>query len=169
MRRTDMKKRIEIQTENPSKADEIKVLEKLEGIFKGTDTYLASLFNCHLSGWVEKRIKNDFPPDIFEAYRHREEELQKKADDANKAASIFQGEAHAAKRILEEEQKTVKSLSEDLRISEDLRERETDKVALAHELHEDAVVGLEELNRQLEEKDQEIVKLKAALYDAMTS
>lgn len=164
-----MKKRIEIQTKNPSKIEEVNVVRKLMSDLMGTDTYLASLFTCDLAGWVETQIMNDFPPDIWGAYQAEVQDLKRRLNDANKATTIFQSEALEARKEVEAAGRKVESLQEDLRIAEDLRAQESAKAGEIHEELEDAQADLRNYERQLEERDQEITKLKAALYDAMVS
>jgi len=65
-----MKRRISIELDNPSKAEEIQVLENIRDIVRGRNLYLTSLFTDEMVEWVSKQIKNDIMPDLYAHYKN---------------------------------------------------------------------------------------------------
>lgn len=56
-----------------SKQEEIDLLNKVAKLF-GNGTYVHDFLSEITLGWVEQKIKNDFPPELFEAYIHEKDE-----------------------------------------------------------------------------------------------
>ena len=54
-------------TNDMAKVEEVKILDKLTKCFvENPDNYLASLFTAEFLGWVQNRIRDDFPVDVME-------------------------------------------------------------------------------------------------------
>jgi chromosome segregation ATPase len=51
---------------DPSKAEEIALVNKLYKNFKRTNTYLSGMFSMGLVSWAEERIRNDWSLDVID-------------------------------------------------------------------------------------------------------
>ena len=101
-----MKRRISIELDNPSKAEEIQVLENIRDAVKGRDLYLASLFTDDMVEWVTKHIQDDIMPDLYACYKNEVEtadvELEKLRKRISELERTLKAERSKTKRELEE-------------------------------------------------------------------
>ena len=149
-------KRITIKTDDPSKAEEMAVMDKLYEIFRGTNTYLSGLFTEEFVAWVQGQIRNDFPPDAYgfgiapqfnEEYENRIRDLTIENEEM-------------AKR-LEHQKNAIKILDSDVALlKKELQFSEVDKYA--------AVEKKDEARAKAKALEAEVVQLKAKLYDLLS-
>ena len=59
-----------------SKQEEIDLLHKVAKLF-GNGTYIHDFLSESTLGWVETQLKNDFPPELYEAMIHEHNEHSK--------------------------------------------------------------------------------------------
>ena len=101
-----MKRRISIELDNPSKAEEIQVLENIRDTVKGRDLYLASLFTDDMVEWVTKQIQDDIMPDLYACYKDEVEtadvELEKLRERISELERTLKAERRKTKKELEE-------------------------------------------------------------------
>lgn len=149
-------KRITIKTDDPSKAEEMAVMDKLYEIFRGTNTYLSGLFTEEFVAWVQGQIRKDFPPDAYgfgiapqfnEEYENRIRDLTIENEEM-------------AKR-LEHQKNAIKILDSDVALlKKELQFSEVDKYA--------AVEKKDEARAKAKALEAEVVQLKAKLYDLLS-
>ena len=133
-----------------AKADEIKILDKLTKCFvENPDNYLASLFTAEFLGWVQNRIRDDFPVNVMEYINDysKDEEIKNLQDAVDKA----DGAGNDLRKGLKEATDRIDFLNEEL----EMRTRELE------EANKDCLgIGTEALS--LEDEN---THLKAHLYD----
>lgn len=160
------------------KDEEIGALAKIAGaIERAGDTYLSSLLRPELIEWVEYRIRNDFPPDLWEERQGLMADVNRLQDEVNTAVSrkTFKDLEHrlyhvkiaakrSAKRILEmkrEERRlrrVVDHYTADLVDARDLASDEHDRnMKLAKELGEARGAKVE--------AEEKTLRIKAKMYD----
>jgi len=158
-----MKIQLDIK-DNMSKADEISIIEKISDTLKKVDNgskeptnYLKCLFNESFIFWVKQQIQNDIFPEVMQyidGYHIKEDELER---------------ANGKIKLLIEDNETLKAENEKLndkifdffqRLGEVNAEHEKEVDEYLHEL--------EQVKQSLEQKEEEIIRLKAKLYDLMS-
>jgi len=149
-----MTTRITINVDAPSKAEEIEIIEKLHAAFKGSDTYLASLFTDDFLGWVSNQIKNDFPPDVYGFGINASTFLEVKIKSLKKEKTQNQFDKVELKKELSLKKEQIDNL---------------DKIIGSRD---ERMIADSEEKTQLEEKidklQMENVTLKVKLYDLIT-
>ena len=151
-----MEIRLKIE-DNMSKAEEIKILKKLQNAFEhNPNNYLTSLFHGQLVAWCGKRIKDDFPIDIYEMWESTE-----------KILSDREAQIKEMKREFNFLQERIGALEQE--ISE-----KRGKISLLEETNkanQDATIDLlnkvRDLEAQLEQKDMQLMTLKAKIFDLL--
>jgi hypothetical protein len=141
-----------------SKAEEIKVLDKLRDAFMAhPDNYLASLFTNDFVGWCTNRIRDDFPLDAYEAmdWDNEKEELKREATDQKLAAEALNELLKEADARVDENMETFQTKISELK---DLNN------SLSEQLFSERNKS-QRLMDASEAMELEIVKLKAKLYD----
>jgi hypothetical protein len=148
-------------TDDMSKAEEIKILDKLRDEFqKCPDNYLASLFTNSFCQWAENRIKDDFPIDVMEYIddRSNEEEIQQlRGQVQNEIAN---------RNALDELLKQVGAKTEESteRFQEEIIEWRRRATEQSDQLFDERA-KVQERDELADALELEIVKLKAKLYD----
>jgi len=148
------------------KADEIQLMELLEKSFAGTDTYLVSLFSPALTTWVSGQIRSDFPPDaadwLIGAKFKAEEKILSLQAEITRLNNTLDFVQRDSKDKISARDEIVEGLRVDL-----ARQKEDDDKAMAETLGDLSVVKheLNVANALLLEKKQEIIELKAKLFD----
>jgi len=143
--------------DSPSKAEEIEALEKIQKFFSNKDTYLKGLFTDDLVSWVSIRIKDDIGPDL---YGWLSGEM---ADFSN--AFIERDEA---REHLRNKDATIAELQS---ANEILAEKSQEQRNTIQLLNDECTMIRTEMYDMTEDNDkrrQEVVELKAKLYDLMT-
>ena len=138
-------------TDDMAKADEIKILEKLEDSFKqNPDNYLAALFTAPFTFWASQRIKDDILVDVMEYINHDQTEetrcLRKEVD-------LQKSNCRAITALYDKNQEEL----------EGFRRRYL-------ELSQDKTNWLEDndkLQNSLSDANDKIIELKARLYDLL--
>ena len=146
-----------------TKAEEIKALEAIKRILDkaGDDSYIGMAFHGCIE-MAQSNIENDFANDPMEAI----DTLRRKLDEETKKAVDFMEAFKALKRRCEEDKEAHKS---DLfqmqgRIDKAIAERDEAQRAACEKQ-----CNREDYEAQLKAKDDEIIRLKAKLYDMMTA
>ena len=152
---------IEVE-DNMSKEMEIKVLNKFYASFAGTDTYLEQLFTAPFITWASMKIRDDIFPDVMQ-YIHPEEsdelrQLRLLADSNEKLVDHYQGQEQELKEqyaaLKEAKQMDWDRNQEKIQTIQERLFEERERVRR----HVDHIADLE----------QEVLSLKAKLYDEMT-
>lgn len=150
------------------KAEEIEALERFANSV-GSQTYLASLLSKKLLDWFNSRVHDDFSCDLFadydytteqlatalisvKSYKAEVETLQAKLDYANQSAEDFKSVAAARVEELEKKIFTYATSVGEMTVRIEDLERE---LAFANARAKSEVA----------QKDDEIIRLKAKLYD----
>jgi len=151
-----MKKMFEIPEYNSSKEEEVDFLKKLEGSLH-SNTYLASLINPGLIDWFHWAVKDDVSCDIVNALefaqkqRNAEVEISSKlrtdVEHLNKAVGLSADVINAKNLTIAQLEDTIAGEREDL---SEAREE---------------IIRMEMI---VEDRDRDIMELKAKLYDLMT-
>jgi len=148
------------------KVDEMQLIALLEKAFEGSDTYLASFFTPALTAWVAGQIRSDFPPDvsdwIIDGHYAAEQKNMQLETEINDLRKDNQSLRIRMTEVTEHAQKVVESFKEDLRI-QDMQHGERlteimDELSAANK-------ELAEARNLLSVKGQEIIELKAKLFD----
>ena len=135
-----------------SKEMEAKVLNKLYEAFAGTDTYLEQLFTAPFVSWVNTKIRDDIFPEVIQyvnqdRYNEEIDRLAKLVDDAE---VTNQANINLIHRL----------------------ERDVDGLTKENKQYEAAIPDYDseiaEKRSIIDALEQEIVELKAKLYDEMT-
>ena len=151
-------KRITIKTDDPSKAEEMAVMDKLYEIFQGTNTYLSGLFTEEFVAWVQGQIRNDFPPD---AYGFGIAPQFKKEEECENRIRDFTIENEDMAKRLEHQKNAIKILDSDVALlKKELQFSEVDKYA--------AVEKKDEARAKVKALEAEVVQLKVKLYDLLS-
>ena len=153
------------------KAAEIKVIEKLQRIYKSyPDNYLASLFSDTFAGWATKQIQDDMVcsldkflnGDFAWGQDNQFRILEKKIVDKDLKIEQLRRELKDAASLLEI---TCESAEKEIKLQEEQLEKAEDAI-------DDLGMDIDLLQRQMtdlitigSEKYTEILKLKAKLYD----
>lgn len=135
---------------DPSKAEEIAALEKIQKFFFDKDTYLKSLFTVGLVNWVSVKIKDDIGPDLYGWF---------KGDTENFNQTLIQRDK--AKELLARKTTTVAELESEIGILKEDRLN----------FHDECIrltKGMDDYIDRNNELGQIIIELKAELYDLMT-
>jgi len=133
--------------DNMSKAEEIKVVEKLHDAFKGTCNYLTDFFSEGTCNWLEEQIRNDFSCDIFPYIEANIEEI------------------YESGKLTEKQEMTIKEMDKQIQA---LSKYKDSAKAEIDDLEETIYQRNQELNKQSDKialQAQEIIQLKAELYD----
>lgn len=154
----DGQKEIRIKIwDNMSKAEEQKVIAKLRYVFEVfPNNYLASLFTQEFQNWVVNRTQDDFPVDVMEYINDHSK------DDE---IGMLRNNIQAVKKDLQRAKQDIEVWKEragEWHSQVDSLEKEN------HELTRDGDQLLSinhELKNELATKDNELVRLKAKLYD----
>ena len=150
-------------TSESTKAEEKDMLRKMRTL-AGTGTYLADLFNDNFLAWADDCIKNDFPVDAMAVFETLKEDAakaySKKVEAKNEAARLT-----SEYRDLLAELEDVKGTARDLRKE---RDELKDKFFNASDKNTDLNIMLGKAENDLALAREELVQLKAKLYDYMT-
>jgi hypothetical protein len=143
-------------TNDMSKQEEIKILDKLRDAFmENPDNYLASLFTNDFVGWCTNRIRDDFPLDAYEQIKPEWD------DEWDKERTKLENEVSNLKdKLTNCERNYGVELEENDRLNKVVDEIKSDLYAAESERDMATV--------EKETCEQEIIKLKARLYDLMT-
>lgn len=151
-----MEIRLKIE-DNMSKEDEIKILKKLQNAFEhNLNNYLASLFHGQLVAWCEKRIKDDFPIDIYEMWESTEKILTNREvqiKEMTRGSHFLQGKVEELEKKLAEKREMVSSLRAES------GDNQNTTIDLLNKVRD--------LEAQLEQKDTQLMTLKAKMFDLL--
>ena len=170
---TAQSRNIALLTSKNSKQDEIDALKKMAecaGTIAGEDTYLAQLFSSKMVEWVERKIRDDMPADLFQVYEDQAEMTgQARIERSEFRRQVEAGDHQISK--LQEELAAVKKMAAS---AHDHQAEQISKLKI--ELEEQRKFGWEmkEETHTKERKidaleDEIIIKLKAKLYDLMVA
>ena len=135
-----------------SKEMEAKVLNKLYEAFAGTDTYLEQLFTAPFVSWVNTKIRDDIFPEVIQYVNQDRynEEIDRLAKLVADAEVTNQANINLIHRL----------------------ERDVDGLTKENKQYEAAIPDYDseiaEKRSIIDALEQEIVELKAKLYDEMT-
>jgi hypothetical protein len=153
-------KEIKMKTLNTqsTKEEEIQFLKKVASA-AGDGSYLHSLLSTKLVGWMEDQIHNDFGCDLMGNWELAEEQLT---------------ESKRATRILEQQLEVANNLLKSTEAEYEARVKHAESIQ--HQLGEQLMDMTNQWHQALDEKHElevlaqdradEILRLKAALYDA---
>ena len=157
-----------------SKSNQIDMLEELQKFFEGHDLYLSSFFRIELVDWAIQAIENDIAPDIWADRVFR---ISEHYEVAQKLHNL-----RAANEKLEDEIKTCDDNTDQILINKDERIRGLgDQLERYQDLIDGYRANVDALNEQLQRHrqtlvnsnlristhQQEILELKALLWDAV--
>lgn len=149
---------------NASKSEELETLKKAAKLFE-PGTYLHDLFTERFFDWIESSMKNDFPPDIYEVI----ETLQK--DSARETSARIQAENNAA-QTEKGLRRAIADIESQVKRSDEESERQCNRlIQTEKDLTEERVTHqatrgqLAAAQRVIECREDEILRLKAKLYD----
>jgi polyhydroxyalkanoate synthesis regulator phasin len=135
-----------------SKEMEAKVLDKLYEAFAGTDTYLEQLFTAPFVSWVNTKIRDDIFPEVMQ-YVHQDR---------------YNGEIDRLAKLVDDAEITNQA---NINLIHRL-ERDVDGLTKENQQYEAAIPDYDseiaEKRGIIDGLEQEIVELKAKLYDEMT-
>ena len=140
-----------------SKQEEIDLLNKVAKLF-GKGTYMADFFSEKLLGWVEEQLKNDFPPELYEAAAHEKDEHSKTlASSLKKDKRIAELEA-----MVESQKDSIATIRDSNYLNVSGLEADIDSYRTKWEQESYRADGLVASNTQLQE---EVKRLKAMIFD----
>ena len=145
---------------DPSKAEEIEVVEKLANWVRGQDWYLTSFITPELASWVASNIRNDFPSDIYAYYTEAQKEVGRGFKQLEEELMTLKAELIRKEERIARQEASLEDWSEDLTSK---RKRIVELLKAFDEVSTRA----EEAERDLDAAHEEIVRLKAKLYDAL--
>jgi len=151
--------RIDIKDHALAKAEEVAIVEKLHDFFKGSDTYLASLFTKEFLGWVSKQIKNDFPPDLYH-WGFGSTGTRAEIEELKSQWSLCQS---LNLELLSQNE----SLAENLKIKADMVDRIQERMSQLFEDKVDLEMIIAKKVDAIDALELETTALKAKLYDLM--
>ena len=152
--------RIDIKDHDLSKAEEIAIIEKLHEFFKGSDTYLKSLFSDDFLGWVSQQIKNDFPPDLYDWGFGAANKAQAEIEKLKAQLSLCQS---LNKELLRQNE----SLAENAKIKCDIAEKAHERMSQLHKDKVDLEMIINKKADAIDALEMDVIALKAKLYDLM--
>jgi len=172
-----MKKLLEVMTSQSTKAEEIDTLDKMVEV-AGEQTYLSSFFSPEMVGWVKNHIIDDFSCNYYEQLAGQES-ITRKLDIANSAYELASKERNELKvkndelvkqyaMLLSEEAEVERKVDFLENYKEELIERSDDyRKSFEETLAERNGLSnqVNTLNSQLDIAVQQIIELKAKLYD----
>lgn len=157
--KTPSRKTITKLSNDPSKIEEIAFLEEIAESIPDC-AYLKDFFAPELIGWAVSQIKSDFPPHAYD-WLNKAGEVSELKREINQKDVNIERQAQEINDLTD----SVDHLNEQVRRqSKDAVETEDALSAALREL-DSANHKREGLKAQLSYKDQEIIKLKAALFD----
>ena len=143
--------RIDIKNHDLSKAEEIAIIEKLHMFFKGSDTYLASLFTDNFLGWVSNQIKNDIMPDLWDWGIGGNLPLRKEVEDLKNTNEHLENENKRLNETLDVRAKLMNDLDERI-VNQRIQKEELEEI-------------IDGKANVIDELRLEVMDLKAKLYD----
>lgn len=146
--------RISINTDDPSKAEEKALIEKLFFAFRDTNTYLKDLFTNDFFGWVCNQIDNDFPPDLYGWGFGDSNSLRAEIEDLKKEIGARQFEKV--------------ELEESLLLKGEKVEKLTETVGQLYEDKSDLEDIIDKKADAIDALELEVAALKAKIYDLIT-
>ncbi len=149
-----------------AKADEIQLMELLEKAFTNTNTYLQSFFAPALTTWVSGQIKDDFPPDVSGWLIDAKFKAEKQILDLQAEVKRLTVSLDLLKDDTQKRDYRLNDIIAGLH-TELQQQRQDEEKAMAETLGDLASVKheLNVANGLLAEKKQEIIELKAKLFD----
>lgn len=157
--------KIKADSTQVTKAEETIIMDKLYDFFASKQLYLTDLFTKRLTDWTASCIKADVCPDVYAEWMHSKDDADHFRDVANdRDAHIKELTETIKKRNTEigEFKLTIgerdASIERDAKTMQDLQDMVTDLSEGVISYQEDA-----------EEHANEINKLKARMYDIMSS
>lgn len=141
-----------------TKAEEIQFLKEIASA-AGTGSYLHSLLSTKLVGWMESQIRDDFGCDLMGNWELAEEQLTESTREI-RALNTQLNVAHAdAKKAKEEHESQIGMIETTLHMLD------TQLADMTNQWHQ-ALDEKHELKVLAQDRADEILRLKAALYDA---
>ncbi len=159
-----------------TKEQERKALAQIRAIVDslGEGSYIATAFEGCFED-AEENITNDFAVSMKDRYQHAMSEAEECRKQYVALCEEYRAERVRLEKALDEERKNVANALEEIEDREELlkRERESRDIALkgldaAQATLEDARHDLAEANGTIHAMADEIIRLKAKLYDMMT-
>jgi hypothetical protein len=131
----------------------------------GDQSHMSSFFSKGLLGWIHQQMKDDFSCDIIEHMTGAAKQAQREYEDLHKSLFTLQGvnskldaDIMVLKSALAKSNKMVEDkhleLSEEKNVSSRLQETVEEQIEM-----------LDDLRDAVEVRDQEIMKLKAMIFD----
>lgn len=144
-------------TGTASKQEEIDLLNKVAKLF-GSGTYVHDFLSEIALGWVEQKIRDDFPPELYEALIHEQGEHSKTLSKLLKCQSELETTRSSLDTISEGYNRLVEEI-------EALKREHKEDIKSYRDAHEDISSkcdGLVASNTQLHK---EVKRLKVMLFD----
>ena len=136
-----------------SKGEELTRLHDYKEL-SGTGTYLSMLFTDKFITWCEEQVKNDFSLDIFDYYQASIKELNESESARIKAEThiqVLENQLENQGKIANSQAQTISELNRRL--------AETESRAIGY------CVSNSSKDDIILERDEEIIRLKARIYD----
>jgi predicted transcriptional regulator len=144
-------------TTNSSKEEEIQFLKEVASMC-GSGSYLHSLLSSSLVSWTELQIRNDFSCDVFENWESAERQRDVNANSV-KILTQKLADANALVESTKEEHQFYVGAAETTKAMLD-----TQLEAMTDQWHQ-ALDEKHEFKVLAADRAEEIIRLKAALYD----
>lgn len=143
-----------------SKKKEREALEKIADIIEsvgGDESYIGRAFEgCYLV--AQENIENDF----FDSWKRRAESKDEEIDASHRQIASLQDKCSKKDKYINDSAKTICQQEDIIRgLREDLEKCRQERT--------EALQGFEQKTQDLETAKDEIIKLKAKLYDMMTA
>lgn len=160
---------IEVTIETPTginsqtgKSEEIEILSRITNRFRGTQSYLASLFTNNLLDYFSDAVKDDFCPDVMADYRAEMENRRK-----------YESELSSARISNELLNKDIEKLRDQARCELEYRNKKIDE---HQKVIDDLRMRLAEKSNDVQCANQEVGRLaeqvrdlKVKLFDLMNN
>lgn len=149
---------------NAGKAEEIEWLESVANSIEGGENgaYLSSLFTKDLVNWASEQVRNDVFPNIWAWYQHACEEITTARCDLGNETARREAAEENANRLRTELESVCEKLHTHVEAS---RQKEYDLYGQIGDLSSKVSQLEDERDEIVRSRDDEIIRLKAAIYD----
>jgi hypothetical protein len=158
--------------ENPSKSDEVAVLERLVEMFICKQWYLSLLFSKDLLEWFRGQVAQDVSCDLMGEFGFSRDQVMNAESRANTLKTDLESQAkiHDAKlsefkRVYEDE---ISKLRNELDRTKEREAEYADELGKEHVRNLFADCTIRQDRSTIDVLEVEIIRLKARLYDLMT-
>ncbi|OPY90564.1 MAG: hypothetical protein A4E73_02408 [Syntrophaceae bacterium PtaU1.Bin231] len=165
---------------SPCKADEIEFLGRLVDFFSDSNAYLKNIFTDELLKWFKREIESDMSCDVMAEVDFFRTEMQKNFAEAMSLTSKLSDAKNEIQSLIRQNSAMATTLSEQAAELHDLRETKISYEVLEKQYSlliearnaalgriDELTTAVEELHSKVLDKDSEILRLKAKLFDIL--